>query len=199
MIFSNGFSTNRLCKQLVFAFAVTSLSTLSIANAGQSEAQDLKHKKSLVLQLKGSAFGEMRNYDTNGDGHNDGYGNCFDLTLYDPASGKQIGTGTDCLDVQYESGEGVNLTGTGFFNLRKGTLVVQGNTSVRPFFHPLPSRDGVNYTHLTGANGDGGVMYGTNKYEGATGKVRLSGQVDMSRVMSDNFIQFDCIFIVDFN
>lgn len=156
-------------------------------------------KKHLVLQLKGTGTEEMRWYDTDGDGTNDTYAPCFDVDLYNPATGKRIGQGTDCLDVTTPPDEEGNLalTGTGFFHLGKSTLVVQGLTTVRPVLQPT-SRDGIEFTHITGANGDGGVMYGTRRFQNTSGKVRLSGQVDMSKLASDGTIYFDCIFIVDF-
>lgn len=157
-------------------------------------------KKHLVLQLKGTGSEEMRWYDTNGDGENDTYAGCFDVDLYNPATGKRIGKGTDCLDVTTPPDEEGNLalTGTGFFHMGKSTLVVQGLTTVRPVLQPT-TRDGINFTHITGANGDGGVLYGTKRFRNASGKVRLSGQVDMSNLASDGTIYFDCIFIIDFD
>ena len=152
----------------------------------------------LVLQLKGTGSAVTTNYDTDGDGVADTTADCFDAFVYDPASGRQIGYGSDCLDVSSNDGGNIRLTGTGFFHLKHGTLVVQGLTTVRPVLQPT-TRDGINFTHITGANGDGGVLYGTGRFAGATGKVRLSGQVDMSRLDSDGQIHFDCIFIIDFN
>ncbi len=164
-------------------------------------------KNHLVLQLRGADIGEMRHIDTDGDGITDTEANCFDVDLFNPATGKQIGTGTDCLAspsvVVDDGGEAplganIKLTGTGFFNIGNSLLVVQGLTTVRPVLHPT-TRDDVTFTHITGANGDGGVMYGTKRFKKSSGKVRLSGQVDMSRLPEENLIYFDCIFIVDFD
>ncbi len=152
----------------------------------------------IVIQLKGTGTARETTYDTDGDGVPDTTAPCFDALIYNPATGKPIGTGSDCLDVQSNDAGNIRLTGTGFFHLEHGTLVVQGLTTVRPVLQPT-TRDGVEFTHITGANGDGGVLYGTGRFKGATGKVRLSGQVDMSRLDSDGQIFFDCIFIVDFN
>lgn len=155
-------------------------------------------KKHLVLQLRGEGTEEMRSYDTTGDGIPDTYAGCFDVELFNPANGKKVGNGTDCLDVMSIDDDGnVSLTGTGFFHIGNSTLVVQGATTVRPVLQET-TRDGINFTHITGANSDGGVLYGTKRFRNATGKVRLSGQVDMSRLSTEGVIYFDCIFIVDF-
>lgn len=153
--------------------------------------------KYLVLNLKGYATGVETSYDTNGDGTPDTTAMCFDAPIINPATGQQIGTGSDCLDVKSNDAGNLHVSGTGFFNLEGGLLVVQGQTTARPVLYPI-TRDGVNFTHITGANADGGLMYGTGIYENVTGKVRLSGQVDMSRVESESIIYFDCLFIVEF-
>lgn len=152
----------------------------------------------LVLNLKGAAAGTQRSYDTDGDGQDDTTAMCFDAPIIDPATGDQIGSGSDCLDVQSNDSGNIQLTGTGFFELDGGLLVVQGQTTVRPVLQPT-MRDGINFTHITGANSDGGLMYGTGVFDNTSGSVRLSGQVDMSRVESDNIIYFDCLFIVEFD
>ncbi len=153
----------------------------------------------LVVQFKGPGTAEPRTFDTTGDGIPDTTAPCFDAPIFNPATGLQIGTGSDCLDVISDDNGNLRLTGTGFFTLDSGdTLVVQGNTTVRPVLQPT-MRDGINFTHITGANGDDGVLYGTGAFDGATGGVRLSGQVDMSRLTSDNQIFFDCLFVIAFN
>ncbi|MEM7258592.1 MAG: hypothetical protein AAF404_14535 [Pseudomonadota bacterium] len=159
---------------------------------------NLNSSNRLVLNLKGTATGTERSYDTDADGINDTTAICFDAPIEDPATGAQIGTGSDCLDVVSNDGGNIQLVGTGFFELDGGMLVVQGQTTVRPVLQPTV-RDGITFTHVSGANGDAGLMYGTGIYDNTSGKVRLSGLVDMSRVESDSIIYFDCIFIVEFN
>lgn len=178
----------------IVVFSLVVVSQSSFANS----------KKHLVLQLKGSDIGEIRYIDTSGDGHKDTVANCFDVDVYNPANGKLIGTGTDCLQPTSSDGNeditqrNIALTGTGFFHLKKGTLVVRGFTTVRPVLQTTSSK-GVDFTHITGANGDAGVLYGTRKYRNSTGNVRLSGQVDMSELITDGRIYFDCIFIIEFD
>ena len=131
---------------------------------------------------------------------------CFAVDVFDPSTGKKIGTACDCLSsislvaedqpLNQPLGYNLALTGTTIFQLASGTLVTQGLTTVRPVLQPT-IRDGITFTHITGANGDGGVMYGTNRFAASTGEVRLSGQVDLAKLLSDNEITFDCIFVVD--
>ena len=101
------------------------------------------------------------------------------------------------MDVQSDDNGNIQLTGTGFFQLDDGLIAVQGLTSVRPVLQPTRRGD-IEFTHLTGANGDGGLLFGTGRYEGANGMVRLSGLVDLSRA-AEGIIHVDCIFIIDFS
>lgn len=151
----------------------------------------------LVIQFKGTAQAVPTDYDTDGDGVADTTSPCFEAPIFDPATGTQIGLGSDCLEVESNDEGNIRLTGTGFFELADGMIAVQGLTTVRPVLQPT-RRGGIEFTHITGANSDSGLLYGTGRYQGATGAVRLSGQVDMSRLDSDGVIHFDCIFIIDF-
>ena len=120
----------------------------------------------------------------------------------------RIGTATDCLsDVTVvldddpgndPMGWNLALTGTTFFHLPGGTLVTQGLTTVRPALQPT-SQGGVTFTHVTGANGDGGIQYGTGRFGNgiAVGNARLSGLVNISRLVTDGEITFDCLFVID--
>lgn len=175
--------------------------TLSAAGASAPRAS-----RSVILQVKGTAVGETREIDTDGDGVVDTTADCFEVGLFDPESGRQVGTATDCLsDVNLlidddpanpPMGWNLALTGTTFFHLPGGTLVTQGQTTVRPALHPT-SRGAQTFTHVTGANGDGGIRYGTGRFERVFGDARLSGLVDLSRLVSDGAITFDCLFVID--
>ena len=152
----------------------------------------------LVIQFKGTALAVPTEFDSDGDGIADISAPCFEAPIFDPSTGREIGTGADCLDVQSNDDGNIRLTGTGFFDLDDGTIVVQGLTTVRPVLQPTRRGD-IEFTHITGANSDGGVIYGTGRYQGASGAVRLSRQVDMSRLDAEGIIHFDCIFIIDFS
>ena len=188
--------------QTLFAAGIAFTFVLSQLQASPPTAPG----RSVVLQLRGTAVGESRDIDTNGDDIPDTTATCFDVGLYDPATGHRIGTATDCLsDVNVvidddpanaPMGWNIALTGTTFFRLPGGTLVSQGLTTVRPVLQPT-SQNGVTFTHVTGANGDGGIRYGTGKFTSAFGDARLSGLVNLSKLVTDGEITFDCLFLVD--
>jgi hypothetical protein len=122
---------------------------------------------------------------------------CFDLDLIDAKTGNVIGTASDCLSVikSSVSDNGIMLTGTTFFFFPGGTLVSQGKTTIQPVLH-----GSVDFTHITGAvpsPGDESVVYGDGKFKNASGPVRLSGAVNLSKLDSDGKITFDCVFIIN--
>ena len=191
------FVTGAVAAVAVCAFALSNLEAASPSAMGTN----------LVVQVKGTSVAETRDIDTDGDGIVDTTADCYEIQLYDPRTGHQIGTATDCLsdiDVPIDDDPGtppmgwnLALTGTTFFHLPGGTLVTQGLTTVRPVLHPT-AQGGVDFTHTTGANGDGGFQYGTGKFAPvSSGTARLSGLVDLSRLVSDSEITFDCLFVID--
>ena len=120
---------------------------------------------------------------------------CFDMDLVDAKTGRVIGSGSDCLSAikQFENG-GMSLTATSFFHFRSGTLVSQGLVTVQPKLHGLDE-----FTHVTGAApspSENNVIYGDGRFKDASGSVRLSGLVNLSRLGS-GYIDFDCVFIID--
>ena len=122
---------------------------------------------------------------------------CFNLDLVDAKSGKVIGAAADCLSDINESvsDDGLMLTGTTFFFFKSGTLISQGLTTVQPVLH-----GSVDFTHITGgipSSDDESVIYGDGKFKKASGPVRLSGTVNLSRLETEGKITFDCIFIID--
>jgi len=191
----------RLLSTLFAAGIVSTLLLTQLEAAGPVPAGP-----SVLLQVKGADVAETRDIDTDGDGIEDTTADCFDLGLYDPRTGLQIGTATDCLSgmtvvidddpANAPLGWNIALTGTTFFHLPGGTLVTQGLTTVRPVLQPT-MQNGVTFTHVTGANGDGGVQYGTGKFKHLTGTARLSGLVNLSKLATDAEITFDCLFVVD--
>jgi hypothetical protein len=186
----------KLTAALVVTFVSLSMGLLSAQAA------------SLVVQLAGTAVGEMRQIDTNGDGTPDKEANCFDVDLVDPNSGEKLGTGSDCLsDLEVlnpgdpgcenpdESigGCDVRLLDTTIFNFSDGTLVSQGAVSI-PVANDEDTLD-AGITHVTGSfPTENNILYGTGRFENVQGKVRVSGGVNMSTTVKTNEITFDCFF-----
>ncbi len=147
-----------------------------------------------VLRLAGTdvAYPDMV-MDIDGDGQQDD-ALCFDVDLLD-ASGRIIGTATDCLSQITPVEGGLALVGTTTFNLPNGTFTARGYTTVQPLTTTMPSPA----THTTGAvpmPGTNGVIHGTGAYENFQAEVRLSGAVNLSRLDSHGEITFDCLFSV---
>ena len=148
----------------------------------------------IAVVLSGTATGETR--EISGSPME-----CFDVDLLDPSSGKVIGKGTDCLDLNsiemIGDDGGMQLNNTTFFKFDEGTIVSISLTAVQPFSDPLPSSGP---THITGevSTGDNIIAdMGTGKYEGVTGSTRLSGSIDMSKFDGPGTeMTFDCIFVI---
>ncbi|WP_245709947.1 hypothetical protein [Ferrimonas sediminum] len=137
--------------------------------------------------------------DIDGDGHDDA-AICFDVELHDAKNRRQVGTATDCLSNVTPVGTGIALTGTTYFHLPQGTLVTRGNTTVQPVLHNTMTPSGQTVTHITGASGTGNaILWGSNRFDGAMGTVRLSGMVDMTNFAGNpgDPIAFDCLFVID--
>jgi hypothetical protein len=150
--------------------------------------------RAVVLRLLGTGQAyEGTVPDLDGDGEDDS-ATCFDVGLYS-ASGKMIGTATDCLSEITPAGDGLALIGTTIFRLPNGTFVSRGYTTVQPVTTGVPTPA----THITGAvpvDGSNGVLYGTGAFTGFAAQVRLSGAVNMSQLDSDGLITFDCLFAI---
>lgn len=75
--------------------------------------------------------------------------------------------------------------------------MTRGRTTVQPV---TTEAEQTPATHIAGAiplPGTNQVLSGTGKFAGRAGTVRLSGAVNMSRLVSHNEITFDCIFVID--
>jgi hypothetical protein len=162
-----------------------------------------KSDKHLVLNLIGTSTGYAGWVpDHTGDGVDDP-ATCFDVDLWDLKKNKKVGKATDCLSDLTPFGGvdllGTALIGTTYFNMgKKGTLITRGNTSVQPVGHLTVTPHGQNITHTTGASSDeNAILGGTRKFKNATGTARLSGMVDLTYLMSEGKISFDCIFVID--
>lgn len=167
------------------------------ANAENPHSDAGKH---LALNFIGSgSMYESTVPDIDGDGIDDA-AMCFDVQVVNIVDNQIVGRGTDCLSKVTPTGTGVALVGTTYFHLPSGTLITRGKTSVQPVFHPTTTPKGQPITHITGAASDkNSVIGGTGRFANATGKVRLSGMVDMTNFAGNvgNPIVFDCLFIVD--
>ena len=147
-----------------------------------------------AVVLAGTATGETR--DINGSPME-----CFDVSLLDPANGKVIGNGTDCLDLNsiemIGDDGGMQLENTTFFKFDEGTIVSISLTTAQPVSDPLPTSGA---THITGEVSSGDNILadmGTGKYQGVKGNTRLSGSIDMSKFTGPGSqITFDCIFVI---
>lgn len=148
----------------------------------------------ISMQLYGTATGyESYVPDIDGDG-NDDPATCFDVAVHDINTGLRIGDGTDCLSNITTVGDGLQVIATTYFKLPSGTLISRGTTSVQPTTGGSPS-----FTHITGAvpeQGVNNVIGGNGAFQGAKGRVRLSGAVNLSQ---EGQISFDCLFIADIN
>ena len=127
---------------------------------------------------------------------------CYDVDLFNAKNTQLIGTATDCLSNFEMIGGGVALVGTTTFRLPQGTFVTQGRTTVQGVLKPTTTTDGHPITNTTGASAAGNsILEGTKKYKNATGTVRLSGLVDLTKfnLVDGGMIFFDCLFVVDFD
>ena len=154
----------------------------------------------MVLNLIGTGRMKQRTitpFDHNGEMLTEA--DCFDVALMDATNGKRIGSGTDCLMLLGGDGEtGLQILGTARFQIRKGNktgvLVSRGLTSVQPTTHGSSQ-----YTHITGSiptDNSNDILFGKGDFKGATGQVRLSGAVNMSKLESHGKITFNCLFVV---
>ena len=177
----------------------TVLATLAIPLTASAD-NDREQSNRLVLNLVGEApMYERMVPDIDGDGNEDP-AICFDATLINGKNRQRIGTATDCLSNITPVGTGLGITATTFFHLPQGNLIVRGGTSVQPVVLPTVTPGGHLITHITGAASTGNpIIEGTKRFQRTTGKVRLSGMVDMTHFAGKvgDPIFFDCLFIVD--
>ena len=170
-------------------------------------AKDNGAGKRYVFNLIGEATAYQSTVpDPNGEPGEVLNADCFDVDLVDMKNKRLIGTATDCLSVQDVIGdfEFIRLIGTTTFNLPEGSVTTQGLTTVAKVQQPThtpptPSTpNGVAVTHITGAAGAGNaIIDGTRRFRNASGTARLSGMVDLTLLLTDGIITFDCIFVVD--
>ena len=116
---------------------------------------------------------------------------CFEVPLEQMKKNKIIGTGLDCLSNIVVNGDTITLTDVTVFNIKKSVLVSVGDVTIQKNLTEDPT-----ITHITGSFPAGdNIVYGTKKFEDASGSVRLSGGVNMEDF--PNTINFDCLFVVN--
>lgn len=159
----------------------------------EAPAQPGKAQEAMVFALQGVDQGTPRRIDTP-EGAVEAL--CFQADIVDISTGQVIGTGFDCLaNVVPNSSGGVSLTDYTIFQFPEGTIAAKANVSVEATTLNYPG-----VTHVTGSfptEGENNILWGSGAYKGATGSVRLSGGVDMSKLGTEGEIQFDCIFVVE--
>ena len=176
-------------RRLLLGVAVTAIGVTAASNT-----QAHFRKRSLVVVFSGTSQGETR--------HINGMDmNCFDVKILDPERRRVIGKGMDCLDMGsvmgIEGGDGFTIDNTQIFRLRGGTLVSSLTTTIQAAGKGSPG-----VTNITGSvppPGSNQIVYGNRRYRRARARVRLNGDVDMSRFPDENIITFDCIFRIDFH
>ncbi len=161
---------------------------------GSAGAESLAARPRIVVEFLSQDVGELRDIDGT-------MMMCFDGVYVDLATDVVVGTGSDCLDLNsIEEGEGGSfvLSNTTFFNLRGGAIKTRQRTSVMPVVQGSGEPETV-ATHFTADFSRGVILSGTDRFQNATGTVRLHGAVDLSLFdgTEGSPIGFNCVFILD--
>ena len=124
---------------------------------------------------------------------------CFKVEMYDVSGSQRIGTGWDCLsDIRPDDETFARLTLTDYsiFKFKgRGRILAVGDVSIQV---PHAGAVAPPTTHVTGSSpAEPNILKGRGQFAGATGRVRLSGLVDMSTVLDDGLLGFDCIFVIE--
>lgn len=161
----------------------------------------MAHGKTIAVQLLGKATGFTRDVPAP-EGGQVPNAICFEVPMFDLQTGLQLGTALDCLSDIVDDGDGgVTLTDTTIFRFpRNGRLVSYGRVSIREL---NDTESAPASTHITGSvplPGTKNIITrrGTQRFEGATGSVRLSGAVNMSEFTgaAGSPIYFNCLFVI---
>ena len=144
----------------------------------------------IVIEFVGTAQGETREVDGRPM-------ECFDLDVIDPRTGRVIGEGSDCLDLNDIAGDPTTgpfaISNIQFFHLQGGFV----KSSLRTTISPVVEASSPGNTHITGDAPGGAILEGTGRFRRLEGGVaRLSGAVNMSQFFSNNIITFNCIFVL---
>jgi len=126
----------------------------------------------------------------------DSFVGCYAIPMADPASGRRIGTGIDCLRVMPQETGGVAVQALSLFVFPNvGTVVTLGSTSVQAFVPGVGDADG-GVTHITGSipSDASGVVGGTGAFARAMGSGRVSGAVNLANFPAE--ATFDCLWVL---
>jgi hypothetical protein len=171
------------------AMFVGLVSTVFLA-FGPSSAQAQPADPTIVVTLRGLGLPvdvHIPGVDTPGD--------CLETDLFNTRTDTLIGTGIDCIDIEDTDGVNFLVNRTTIFNFHQGTLVANGPTTVVSIF----GASSPDFTHVVGDAdaSDPNIIFGTKRFAGATGNVRLSGIVNLADF--PNTVGFNCIFVIDLN
>jgi hypothetical protein len=124
---------------------------------------------------------------------------CHDHDIINLKTGRIIGTATDATADVMQIGEGLVGTGTTFFYLPQGTLVVRGTGTIQPTLHGNPQQDRHAVTHIAGIFPEpdaNNVLSGTGVFEGTEGTFVLLGALDLTNAAQGQG-SYHCVYDID--
>lgn len=124
---------------------------------------------------------------------------CHDHDIINLKTGQIIGTATDATADVVPANGGLVGTGTTFFHLPQGTLVVRGTGTIQPVLHGNPQLDGHPVTHIAGIFPEpnaNNVLSGTGVFEGTEGTFVLLGALDLTNA-AQGLASYHCLYDMD--
>lgn len=124
---------------------------------------------------------------------------CHDHEIIDLHTNRVIGTATDATTDVTEDGEGLIATGTTFFHLRQGDLVIRGRGTIQPMLEGEPILNNAHVTHIAGIFPEpdaNNVIDGTGLFKDAEGTFSLLGALDLTN-MAEGQSQFHCVYLIN--
>ena len=125
--------------------------------------------------------------------------NCHDHKVIDLKTNKIIGIATDATTDVETVGDGLVATGTTFFHLPEGNLVIRGRGTIQPMLEGEPKLNGAPVTHIAGIfpeDGENNVIDGTGVFRNATGTFGLLGALDLTNA-AEGQAQFNCVYFLN--
>lgn len=125
---------------------------------------------------------------------------CHDHDIINLKTGRIIGTATDATADVVQVDTGLVGTGTTFFYLPQGTLVIRGRGTIQPVLYGTPTLDNHPVTHIAGIfpneRGANNVLNGMGVFKKAEGSFSLLGALDLTNSASGQSA-FHCVFFMD--